>query len=57
MCQLDEHLADLGIVSYGIGVTTMEEVFLRVAKENAEEAAAEEAASSALVTCVCCLMC
>lgn len=35
--QLDENLSALGIESYGIGVTTMEEVFLRVAKEQLEE--------------------
>jgi hypothetical protein len=37
--QLDQRLPELGIVSYGIGVTTMEEVFLRVAEEGAIAAA------------------
>ena len=35
--QLDAQLKPLGLISYGIGVTTMEEVFLRVAQEQEEE--------------------
>ena len=35
-------MQDLGVTSYGIGVTTMEEVFLRVAKEQHEQDEAEE---------------
>jgi hypothetical protein len=46
--QLDQHLPELGIVSYGIGVTTMEEVFLRVAEEGAVAAAERENRQSSL---------
>jgi ATP-binding cassette, subfamily A (ABC1), member 3 len=32
--ELDKSLGELGILSYGISITTLEEVFLKVAKEN-----------------------
>ena len=41
--QVEQNKEALGIVSYGIGVTTMEEVFLRVAEEGSHHAAAEGA--------------
>jgi ATP-binding cassette, subfamily A (ABC1), member 3 len=36
--QLDQNLDRLGIRSYGVGITTLEEVFLRIAKDDKEEA-------------------
>lgn len=31
--ELDQNLSSLGIRSYGVGITTLEEVFLRIAKD------------------------
>ena len=39
--QLDQSLDSLGIRSYGVGITTLEEVFLKIA-EGTEEAKAEK---------------
>eukprot|EP01052_Picozoa_sp_SAG31_P012759 SAG31_NODE_753_length_12340_cov_8.786619_5_plen_1730_part_00 len=42
---LDSRKPELGFESYGVGITTMEEVFLRVAKEGERKVAAQELAS------------
>lgn len=34
--ELDQNLSSLGIRSYGVGITTLEEVFLRIAKDGEE---------------------
>jgi len=41
---LDDNLDELGIESYGVTTTTLEEVFLRIAADEEEEAAAAAAA-------------
>jgi hypothetical protein len=39
---LDQNLDQLGIQSYGVGITTLEEVFLKIGHGEEEEAAREE---------------
>ncbi|XP_051957162.1 phospholipid-transporting ATPase ABCA1 [Xyrauchen texanus] len=44
--ELDKRLGEFGVVSYGLSDTTLEEIFLRVAKETGVDAEPEETATT-----------